>query len=59
MSQYVPICPRGWTTNQTASDMLSERQLSCVNDKGGVFEHRLSAGDRASLCESLGKPENC
>jgi hypothetical protein len=56
---YEPICPPGWTTKQTASDMLSQGQLSCVNDKGEVKERPLSAGDRASLCASLGKPQNC
>jgi hypothetical protein len=56
---YVPVCPPGWTTKQTASDMLSQGQLSCVNDKGEVKEKPLSAGDRASLCASLGKPQNC
>jgi len=56
---YEPICPPGWTTKQTASDMLSQGQLSCVNDKGEVKERPLSAGDRASLCTSLGKPQDC
>jgi hypothetical protein len=63
MSQkaYEPICPPGWAPDpkQTASDMLNQDLMTCVNGKGEVKDVPLSKGGRESLCASLGKPQNC
>jgi hypothetical protein len=63
MSQqgYEKACPPGYAADpkQTPSDMLNQGLKSCVNDKVEVKDVPLSAADRANVCVSLGRPQNC